>query len=81
MNGDVRVVGRTRDISLGGAFIETDRALAYGARFQIEIKLPVLATPAVIEATVRWTGPEGMGIQWGSLRARETWAINQLVKR
>jgi hypothetical protein len=66
---------------LGGAFIETDRPLPYGSRFEIELKLPALTTPAVIEATVRWTGGDGMGIQWGSLRARETWAINQLVKR
>jgi uncharacterized protein (TIGR02266 family) len=75
------IAGRSRDISLGGMFVETTAALPYGTRVSLELKLPALAATAVIDATVRWTGKDGMGVQFGSLRARETWAINQLVRR
>ncbi len=76
-----RVQARSKDVSLGGMFVVTDRALPYGTTFELEVKLPALPQPAVIEATVRWSGPNGMGVQWGLLRARETWAIHQLTKR
>lgn len=76
-----RVTGKSRDVSLGGMFIETRQSLPYGTQFSLEVKLPALPDPVEIDATVRWVGPEGMGVQWGMLRAKETWAINQLTKR
>ncbi len=76
-----RVAAVSRDVSLGGMFIETDKPLAYGTKFSIEVKLPALPQPVVIDATVRWTGADGMGLQWGMLRAKETWAINQLTSK
>jgi type IV pilus assembly protein PilZ len=79
--GSERVAARSKDVSLGGMFIVTDRALPYGTKFELEVRLPALTQPALIEATVRWSGPNGMGVQWGLLRARETWAIHQLTKR
>jgi uncharacterized protein (TIGR02266 family) len=75
-----RVEARSRDISLGGMFVTTDRALPYGSRVVIEVALPSLSAPARIEVTVRWSNAEGMGVQFGTLRARETWAINQLAR-
>lgn len=75
-----RVAAVSRDISLGGMFIETDRPLPYGTQVILEVALPSLPAPAQIQATVRWVGAEGMGVQFGTLRARETWAINQLFK-
>jgi uncharacterized protein (TIGR02266 family) len=80
-HGDALVTARTRDISLGGMFLETTQGVPYGTQLTIELKLPALQAPAVLEGTVRWMGPDGMGIQFGALRARETWAINQLVRR
>ena len=79
VNGEDRVVARSRDVSLGGMFVETDRPLPYGTIFELSVALPSLPVPALIEATVRWVGPTGMGIQWGTLRAQESWAINQVV--
>ena len=76
-----RMTARSKDVSLGGMFIETARSLPYGTRFELEVKLPALAEPVRIEATVRWTGPTGMGVQWGALHTKATWAINQLTKR
>ncbi len=75
-----RVTAKSKDASLGGMFIETTRPLAYGTQFELEVKLPALAEPVKIEATVRWSGPTGMGVQWGALHTKATWAINQLTK-
>jgi uncharacterized protein (TIGR02266 family) len=79
-NGDAVVEAKTRDVSLGGIFINTDRALPYGTVTTFEIDLPALPAPATIEGTVRWSSTDGMGVQFHSLRARETWAINQLAR-
>lgn len=81
LKDNVRIVARSRDLSLGGMFVETDKPLPYGTNFELAVTLPALPEPAVIEATVRWIGPTGMGVQWGTLRAKETWAINQLMTR
>lgn len=76
-----RVTAKSRDASLGGMFIETPRSLPYGTQFELEVKLPALAQPVKIDSTVRWSGPTGMGVQWGTLHTNATWAINQLTKR
>lgn len=70
----------TRDVSLGGIFITTDKGLPYGTVTVFELRLPALPEPAKIEGTVRWSSTDGMGVQFHSLRARETWAINQLAR-
>lgn len=79
-NGDSVVEAKTRDVSLGGIFITTNRALPYGTVTTFELDLPALPAPAKIEGTVRWSSADGMGVQFHSLRARETWAINQLSR-
>jgi uncharacterized protein (TIGR02266 family) len=79
-SGGAKVVAHSRDISLGGMFIVTDRALPYGTAVVIEVKLPSLPAPAQISSTVRWSSGDGMGVQFGTLRAKETWAINQLAR-
>lgn len=61
-------------------YLLTDSPLAYGTRVKVQFPLPALRETAEIEATVRWGGDDGMGVQFGSLRAREVWALNQLFK-
>jgi uncharacterized protein (TIGR02266 family) len=68
----------TQNVSLGGMFINTHKVLPYGTVAVFEVHLPALPEPAKIEGTVRWSNSDGMGVQFHSLRARETWAINQL---
>lgn len=70
----------SRNISLGGIYLITDHPLPYGVKVILEIYLPALRQDAKIEAVVRWEKPDGMGVQFGSLRAREVWALNQLFK-
>ena len=72
------VDARTRDISLGGAFIETDAPMPLGVECLIELRLPTLTAAVQVTATVRWSNREGMGVQWGVLRVQHAWAINQL---
>ena len=70
----------TQNISLGGMYLITDQVLPYGAKVKLTLFLPALKEDVELEATVRWTKPDGMGVQFGSLRAREVWAFNQLFK-
>ncbi|HEY8430593.1 MAG TPA: PilZ domain-containing protein, partial [Sandaracinaceae bacterium] len=63
-----------------GMHLVTDARIPYGTKVQLEFFLPALREEARIEATVRWQKDGGMGVQFGSLRAREVWALNQLFK-
>jgi len=68
------------NISLGGMYLISETQLLYGAKVVLEFYLPALKENAKIEGVVRWEKPDGMGVQFGSLRAREVWAFNQLFK-
>lgn len=71
-----------RDVSLGGCFLETTAAMPpFGASVVVFLDLPGLLdeegqpTPAVVASTVRWTTPQGMGVQFGPMGVRETHAL------
>jgi len=70
---------RCRDLSLGGMFVECARTLPFGTEVTAEVSLPALPRPAAIRCVVRWVKTDGMGLAFGSLRAAETWAINEVV--
>jgi hypothetical protein len=71
----------SRDISLGGMFMEGELKLPFGADIEVRLALPGLKDVATIPATVRWHGPGGMGVMWRSLRARQVWALNRLFRK
>lgn len=70
----------TRNVSLGGMYLVTSSSLPYGTTVTLEFYLPALKEDVNIEATVRWVKDDGMGVQFGSLRAREVWGLNQLFE-
>ena len=70
----------TRNISLGGMYLITQEELPYGTPVELELYLPALKEDVTLAATVRWNKPDGLGVQFGSLRAREVWAFNQLFR-
>lgn len=70
----------TLNVSLGGMYLLSEQPLPYGAKVQVEVFLPALREHVTIDSVVRWEKPDGMGVQFGSLRAREVWAFNQLFK-
>ena len=71
----------SKNISLGGMYVITDAPLKYGAEVTLRFRLPALKEPTTCEATVRWKKDDGVGVQFGSLRALEVWGLNQLFKQ
>jgi Tfp pilus assembly protein PilZ len=61
-------------------FIYTDFRAQFGDRVLLRLRLPSLREDSQIEAAVRWVEPDGVGVQFGSLRAMEVWGLNQLLK-
>lgn len=76
---DERHTGTSRDISLGGMFIETATQAAFGAEIVVHVHVPGEAQAFALPGIVRWVGKEGMGVQFGMLGARETHTITELV--
>jgi uncharacterized protein (TIGR02266 family) len=77
--------GRTRDISMGGLFIETDAGLAIGTRVTVKLSLDdrFYELPAeVMWALDRSSGQGfGVGVQFTSLPLRSRNAILQFMKQ
>ncbi|MFT3767021.1 MAG: PilZ domain-containing protein [Minicystis sp.] len=74
-----RVDARCRDVSIGGMFIETGAPPPYGTPVRVFMRLPGLRSEATIDAIVRWSKPDGMGVQFGVMGARETHGLTQLL--
>lgn len=77
---DREIAGRTINLSLGGLFMTVEEQLPFGVQAKIRLPLPALKEAAVVPVTIRWVTAEGCGVQFGSLRAVEVWALNQLFK-
>jgi PilZ domain-containing protein len=77
--GAERHEARSRDLSLGGTFIETPFPLKEGARIRLRFTVPTQPDPIITEAQVRWTEAGGAGICFGALRAREMWALTKYL--
>jgi type IV pilus assembly protein PilZ len=73
--------GMAKDISIGGMFVESPRVLAFGTEITIVGRFPGAKADLRLPGIVRWSKPTGFGIQFGSLGARETHAISELLKR
>ncbi len=71
--------GRSRDLSLGGMFIEIDSTLPFGTALTLTVDLAGIG-PSSLPAVVRWVKPDGMGVQFGLLGARQTAAITDMVR-
>jgi hypothetical protein len=76
--GGAVVVGKTRDLSVGGAYIESQDIPAFGSKVVCAITLPGQGEVR-IQAIVRWTKPDGFGLQFQLLGAKETYAITKLA--
>jgi type IV pilus assembly protein PilZ len=73
--------GRARDISVGGVFVETATPFPFGTEIIVHVHLPGQKDELALQGLVRWTGADGMGLQFGLLGARETHAITELVQK
>lgn len=76
----VEVRGKTSNVSLGGALVSVSDTIAFGSAVKVRVTLPPLKEQTEMPATVRWIAPGAVGVQFGSLRAKEVWALNQMFK-
>lgn len=72
-----------RDISLGGAFLETDTPALFGSCIRLYLWVVGArgAERLSIESVVRWTSRDGFGVQFLAVGARETHALVELFHR
>jgi hypothetical protein len=84
-HGNDKFEARVRDLSVGGAYVVSDRKLAHNAAVVVTLKLPALVErgkpPAVLEGTVRWIRDDGFGVQFGPTGALATYALADYVAR
>lgn len=79
--GAAAFVGLAKDISIGGMFVESTQALPFGTEVSIVGRFPGTKADLRLPGIVRWAKPNGFGVQFGSLGARETHAISELFRR
>ncbi|MEM1413745.1 MAG: PilZ domain-containing protein [Myxococcota bacterium] len=80
LEGERELPATASNISLGGLYVITDERLEYGTEVKVRFRVPALKEDAEPRATVRWLRDDGFGVQFGSLRALEVWALNQFFK-
>lgn len=69
----------TRNLSVGGMFVETDQDIPFGAQVQLSFRVAALPEPIETQATVRWVDAgHGLGVQFTGLRAKAVWALQKL---
>lgn len=79
--GGERQAARLTDLSLGGAFIQTDDPPAFGATIAVFVTFPGSTRETEIGCTVRWRHGDGVGVQFGMLRARDTYALTEYLAK
>jgi type IV pilus assembly protein PilZ len=80
VSGGVTFSGISKDISVGGMFIDSSEQPSFGTQLNIVLRLPNTKVDARLPGVVRWLKPDGFGVQFGLLGARETHAISELLK-
>src|SRR5262245_48831738 len=73
--------GESRNLSIGGMFVETAAQIPYGARLQLFFRIPTHTQEIKVDSSVCWLEKDsptpGIGLKFGALRAIEVWALNQ----
>jgi uncharacterized protein (TIGR02266 family) len=81
-----RQVGHSRNISLGGVFVETAEPLPVQTTIQVRFRVSTQPEPIDVTGEVRWVErggagqAAGMGIRFHGLRARDVWALNRFFQ-
>jgi len=70
-----------KDISIGGMFVQSTEVVPFGTEVTIVARFVGTKADLRLPGIVRWAKPDGFGVQFGSLGARETHAISELLKR
>ena len=78
--GADEVPGATVNVSFGGMLLRLSKPVPFGASLVLRVQLPSSKEMSEMDAVVRWEKDGAVGVQFSSLRARDTWALNQLLK-
>ena len=76
-----RLRTRTRNLSIGGVFVESDVKLGFDTRVQLCFSLPNMKEPVEVGGVVRWSDGHGFGVQFDGLRARDVYALGKFFER
>jgi hypothetical protein len=79
--GDAWISSFTRNMSIGGVYIEAEEPLPLGTRVKLRFKVPTQKEPIEVGAQVRWGDPLGFGAQFDGLRARDVWALGKFFEQ
>jgi hypothetical protein len=74
------VEGTCLDLSLGGMAIQTTQPAPFGATVVVHIKLKGLPQDGMLRGVVRWTKDAMMGVQFEMIGARETHALDAMLR-
>jgi uncharacterized protein (TIGR02266 family) len=82
---DLEFAATTRNLSLGGVFLETDQELAFNTAIEVRLSPPGIAQPLAIKGRVRWveksdTGATGLGVQFDGLPPRDVYTLNKVLR-
>ena len=81
-----RQTSQTRNISLGGLYLDSAAAWPIGTTVQLRFELPTQPEPIEVAGDVRWVVKSGsadqggIGIRFQGLRARDVWALNRFFQ-
>lgn len=75
-----RIEAMSRDMSIGGMFVETNIVAPFSSVVPVEVMLPTAKQPIRVKGTVRWTQPDGMGLQFGLMGVRDTHALTEILR-
>jgi uncharacterized protein (TIGR02266 family) len=78
-----RQTGHSRNISLGGMFVDAAEVLPVQTTIQVRFYVPTQPEPIDVTGEVRWAEKgerPGMGIRFQGLRARDVWALNRFFQ-
>jgi Tfp pilus assembly protein PilZ len=81
-----RHIVMTRNLSLGGMFVEITPPLAVATHVQVRFRLPNQREIIDVAGEVRWIEGHakadggGVGIRLEGLRARDVWALNRFFQ-
>lgn len=67
------------DISIGGVFVETEKAFPVGQPITLLFTIPHHENPFTLQGQVAWSGPQGFGVKFGSISPQQDRAIRSFV--
>ncbi len=71
----------TRNVSLGGVFVESAERPPFGTRVKLKFKVPTQKEPIDVGGVIRWHDGSGFGVQFDGLRARDVWALGKFFEQ